>query len=893
VVSALIAIADAGHTILTPNTELAAALFDAIERAQRVAGRDVWATPRVRDFGGWLQERHVKRQFTDSSRPRCLSDAEERELWRRVVLESDSGQEFLEPAGAARAARRARRAIIEYDIPLRAVELYGTEESRVWIDWNARFTERCRALHCVSADELLMSLGHESGFDRSAEPIAWIESPVWRPVARRWLARTAGAPLEPMAAPQPGTARWLHASSPDAELAAMADWAGENVRANPNFRAWMCVPDLTLRREEVIDAFDAVLAPTRFALRVAEDEAPAYAVAGGTSLADYSSVRAALRFLAVTTGRVSFEDFSLLLRAPELQAAAEEACLAARLDVALRTRAPSEARFEQWLALAGRVARAEDMDAIPALERLHTAARMLEELSGRQAMSRWVALWIGAFEVGPWSLRHRWSSAEFQSAERFRELLAALAGGDRVFGHQARQSAEGILRRAALETQFQIKTGIAPIWVSGQLMDPWLPYDGLWIAGCDESRWPPPPDPIPLIPVRLQREYGVVAAGEESQFQFAADLHRRWDVRAAYRVWSGADAGEGRCAAPSPLLQPIAVGSPQPLELPAPRPLWTLQWNAAPVLEQILDEWAPACGAEECTRGVATLRSQSRCAFRGFADTRLMTRELEGPVPGFSDRERGELLHDALKRAWSELRDSKRLAALGAQARASLLNESALGAIAKLCERRDPGARWREREQLRLVALLDLWLKIEEQRAPFEVLRIEGQHSPFAGGSPEESGQTMIFAGLQFKVRIDRIDRLEDGGRILIDYKTGMVSPDWRGERPDNPQLPIYALAAPESLVAVAYGRINAAECCFVAETERREIFKPGGLRSHMEGAASLAELIARWSERVEKLAAQFARGRAVLDPTEQACQSCRLHGLCRVPSMLVQSADD
>ena len=51
-----------------------------------------------------------------------------------------------------------------------------------------------------------------------------------------------------------------------------------------------------------------------------------------------------------------------------------------------------------------------------------------------------------------------------------------------------------------------------------------------------------------------------------------------------------------------------------------------------------------------------------------------------------------------------------------------------------------------------------------------------------------------------FKVRIDRVDRLADDARVLIDYKTGAATTDWRGDRPDNPQLPIYALAASRSI---------------------------------------------------------------------------------------------
>jgi probable DNA repair protein len=873
-------------TVLVPNTELAAALVDAVERSHLVSGRQIWSTPRIRDFGGWLKERYVRRQLTDSALPRCLGDVEERELWRDVVLGSDAGR-FLEPSGAARAARRARRATHEYGIPMSAIAADGGEEAAMFVEWSARFAHRCRELKCLGADELLGGVGGRGNTDaipdaESAAEVAWIESPLWRPVARAWLERHAGAPLAPLRAaggPQIHVPQMLCVESPAAELATIAEWARGHLAMRDDFRAWICVPDLAQRRSELVDAFDAALALHRFSLPEVGAAAP-YAVAGGTPLADFAPVRSALELLSAASGRIPFAQFSALLRAPELSESSSEASAAACLDVAVRSCASAEASLSEWLGLAEKVGRVEELRPAPALLRITRALQTLGELKGSHPMSRWLSVWIASFESGPWSFRHRWSSSEYQSAERFRELLATLAQGDVSFGSQSRTSAESILRRAARDTQFQVQTGVPPIWVSGQWMDPWLAYDGLWAASCDETRWPPPLEPLPLLPVRLQREYGVVAASMESQLRFAEDLQRRWLARTSRCAFSCADTEDGRRAAPSPLLDTFLAAPPGTVVAgvaPArSHPHWRTQLERAPIIERLNDDWAPAFGEGEKTRGVSTLKAQSRCAFRGLAETRLRAEALEIPVPGFNERERGELVHESLHEIWLQLGGSAGLAEFLArpQELASLIAQGARRAIARLCARRNPGQRWREREQERLLTLIGRWLELEGQRDPFEVERLEA------------GSETARHAGLDFSVRIDRIDQLPDGSRLLIDYKTGAASRDWQGERPDNPQLPIYALLHRRALVAVAYGKINAAECAFIAEAERGGVF-PGKRASRLEGMGSLEELMERWSERIDRLASEFRDGRAVVDPLPTACRTCHLHGLCRVPSTL------
>jgi len=858
----------AGRTLLAPTAELAAALFDAVERSNRTAGLTVWPTPRIRDFTSWLREHRLRRQATDPGALGVLSEVEERELWRRVVLDGDGAGGLLEPGGAADAARHARRLMADHGIPLAALEAYGGEEANALLAWSREFERRCADLGVAGPAALLDALREPP------ETIAWVESPGWNPVARRWLAAHGGEPLQAPAASAPQNRAvvepLLHADTAAEEFAAIAAWARARLAQNPGFRAWISVADLGERRAELLDAFDAELAPQRFT-QAHEGGVAAYAVAGGTPLAAFAPVRIALETLRVTSGVVPFERFSAVLRAADYHSSPQDASSAARLDGALRERAPHALDFGAWLGLAERIASEFGVAPPSAIARLRDMAGRLAQVRGPAALSRWAATWIDAFERGPWALRQRWSSAEFQAAERLRELLGTLASADRVLGSQSRANAERLLATAARDTAFQPQTGIAPIWISGARTDPWLTYDGLWLSGMTETRWPPPAEPVPLLPVALQRRFDVRPASAALQLAHARDLQSRWVLRAPELRASYANSQTAGRTAASPLLRTSLVEVAVPADVTVPH--WRHALREGPALEELDDERAPPFADPERTHGVATLKAQSRCAFRGFAETRLSSDSLSLPTPGFSPSERGNLVHQALEHIWSALGSSAELAAIDPARQAELIAQSVAGALERVCARRDPGGRWRERERVRLAALLPRWLDVERQRAPFVIERLE------------PGRQLAYHAGLEFACRVDRIDRLEDGARVLIDYKTGAAATDWRGDRPDNPQLPVYALLYRERLVAVAYGRVNATHLDFTAESERAGVFRAGARVTALEGAPSFGALLDVWAARIERLAADFADGVAAVAPTLEACTHCHLQGVCRVPT--------
>jgi ATP-dependent helicase/nuclease subunit B len=192
-----------------------------------------------------------------------------------------------------------------------------------------------------------------------------------------------------------------------------------------------------------------------------------------------------------------------------------------------------------------------------------------------------------------------------------------------------------------------------------------------------------------------------------------------------------------------------------------------------------------------------------------------------------------------------------------------VINQSAATAVKEM----GLEGRFAELERVRLAKLANEWLDIERARAPFEVAAIEQQRD-------------LKVAGLEMQSRIDRMDRIAGGGHALIDYKTGMVNIRyWDGPRPDDPQLPLYAVVAPEQLTAVVFAKLKAGEMRFLGHSAAPHVMPK------VEMHADWPQLVAQWKQTVEALGESVMRGGANVDPKEdlKTCRRCDLQTLCRV----------
>jgi probable DNA repair protein len=330
---------------------------------------------------------------------------------------------------------------------------------------------------------------------------------------------------------------------------------------------------------------------------------------------------------------------------------------------------------------------------------------------------------------------------------------------------------------------------------------------------------------------------------------------------------------------------PLVAGLPwaDPASLPAATtPLLRETLAAGGTLEQLADPTAPPIlPGTSAAGGVAIFADQAACPFRAFARHRLHARTPTTPTAGLDALERGTVVHKALEQAWRRLGDQRTLLAMPEAELRALLAEAADAAVSEYAEQHPEGAgpRFLALERQRLAALLEGWMELEKLRAPF---RVEAR----------EREIDFEIGGVSGRGRIDRIDLLEDGRAVIIDYKTGsgaLSVNSWLGARPDEPQLPLYCVSGEQRPAAVVFAQVRRQEPRFVGVADPPDLI-PRALapekliRPQGEPYPSLDALREDWRPALGALGAAFRAGAAAVDPKPpDACKHCDLPALCRI----------
>jgi probable DNA repair protein len=827
----------ASTTVVTPNRRLAQALTAQFDAVQIANGLSVWEAPDILPFGAFVERLWEDVLYSDLGEdlPILLTAAQEQALWQEIVKDAD----LLSIADTAAQCRDAWRLVHAWRIPLAG----GGEDAQAFREWAKRFEIRTRGeVDAARLPDLVLTFLEK--LNRPALMVAYAFDIV-PPQTKEFLSAFRLEACHPERAG--GSA--LKTSFPSArqELESAAAWARARLEAGKG-RIGVVVPELGKRRKEVVRVFSRVMQPA-YNLPGAGEPAMPFNVSLGEPLADFPWVDFALSLIECSFREVAFARASRLLRSPFLGGADAEMTQRARLDAELRETLGATISLPKLIGAVGRCA----------LLRKHLEAVFALRKDTAETPAFWARHFSALVDAAGCPGERPPDSAEFQARAKWHETLGELARLERISKPVSIQEAFATVARLCRETLFQPRSLPAPIQVLGVLESAGLRFDCLWVSGLTDEAWPMDARPNPFVPLALQKKAGVPQAAAESSAALDRRLTEEWLAAAEEVVVSWPAKEKDRDLAPSPLIANIPHGT---LEFPAFARYRDVLFKNKKLLKSE-DANGPPVAPGPVRGGTRVLADQAACPFRAFARHRLAAEALEAPLDGPDASDRGRLLHALMREIWGELKASaglqtRNLVPVIRRAAEAAVNEAGLE------------GRFAELERVRLAKLADEWLHLEKQRKGFEVV------------ATEES-RTISVAGLQFSSRIDRMDRLleGDGGHVLIDYKTGyrVTAKDWEPPRPDDPQLPIYAVTASEALSAVAFAKVRPGAMRFTGFSKTK------GLVPNVREAKHWPSLLADWKKEAESLASSFAAGEAAVDPKRdlKTCLRCDLQTLCRV----------
>ena len=856
-----------GKLILTPGKRLARDITRTWV-AQQQSTHSVVVTPGVEALDGWLETIWSECiESGDLPSLRLLSHQQELVLWQQIIKEDIAaldGFSLMHPRAAASRAKTARDRLLLFQ----AEHLDGLwnyfqfdEDCSVFARWAQQFEQRLSQLAATTRYDAYQQLLTTTDFKKQS--VGLYAAPKLAPLPQRVLEHLCQVTIiEPSCRQQDDVMAVAFTSKQD-ELAAAAEWAYQKSQ-QADTRTAIVLLDLEADRDQLeyrlreqFDCLDAQYndLPVNFSTGMSLGATPMY--------------RDLLLALEWETRSLSRADWLALLRSPFLPFSHEHPQQTLTLIDRQFQAGSAEVSMESVLHMSVTVM--PESTLATTLRALRSSRQQL----GVKSLVEWSDVLRERLCIWQWPARAPLDSIEYQQLDRLDSSLDMLADLAVVLPHQTFDSALTLWRAVLNDAVFQPKTPYDSVQVMGPLEALGGQYTAMWICGTQQSTFPAKRRIEPFVPLPLQKALGFPEMDEQARHDAATQMLDIWRAESTSLIMTYHESDAGLPTKPSALIT-------ETTESQTAAALWG-RWQANQALEAMPTEVSMPVPEGHRTGGTSLIKDQAACPFRALVKHRLRPTSLATAVMGFSSAERGALLHEALFRFWREVDDQQQLNLLSNEALQATLDNAIRGAMQALqatCERR--GFSLRERvgiacwdlEQTYCRQVLLPWLQLEQNRkGSFRVAEAEQAHR-------------LRLGELELSLRPDRVDELEDGRRMVIDYKTrAPARSQWMGPRPGEPQLPLYALLD-DKIEGIAFASVADQPRQFVELGEGLGLSsqneKP--LQQQTKGVAEQWQtLVEAWRTSLTALANDFIAGNARVDPVSGACRYCNLSSICRV----------
>ena len=776
----------AGELILVPNQSIALHLRR-IWLDTRIDGLPGAANIQV--LGSWLPSSIESR---NNSAAGLASDTQLQVLWEQVLKPVQRRHPQMNPAQLAPTALTAWRRIKQWRISTSELRLHESSQLLKFADWVTEFE---RALTRVQLSTVELEIERQLSESNCPEPnqpnqsksddtertsrlwlYGFIDSipPLWQ----SWLNDQFTEVIDVnFTESRPAECRCFGLANFEQEIQAAARWAGEILRDAPQAR---------------IAIVDTTFADNQKAVkRVLSSELAAdisYSFSLREPLLSQGPVQTALALLELNLPRISLANIRYLAQSPLWGNYLDEYPVRAAWDTQI-----CQSQASQFSV--GELCRILNGLAAPAAGIADSLARQFLDRRKQQTSGSpefWSELFYQQLRALRVSLVLPQSNGDIQISEAWLDALHEFSQLTTVVTDIHAAEALRLLRICCNRIQNLPggpHNGVRVL----DTVESVAGYTHVWMSGMDQNQWPASTSLNPLIPAALQIQHQMPHSSAIQETRLAQALVHRVKHGANTAVFSYSLKRDDLPQQPSSLIADLEQSE---LSLDVDTPHHTsgpFEWVQCQVAPAVADHRRRVNG------GSTLLKTMTQSPFNAFVQWRLGVFELPGPKIGLDQADRGILVHRVLDAVWNQLGDSRALARLADSSSWQLCRDFAIEALRHWQQRNHPlGDQFLQMEAERLARLVNAWLNVERQRPPFSI-----------AGS--EQSLNANLAGLEFTLRLDRLDQLDSGEQILIDYKTGAALSlnDWLGNPPTEPQLPLYALFLPRLPEAICYAQVR------------------------------------------------------------------------------------
>jgi len=811
--------------VLTASRRLARVLITEYGQQQVDAGRTAWRSPAIQSLPDWLSS-----LITNASEPEALptriNSHQSRVVWEQC-LRREISDPLLNTSMLVRQSRDSWLRLHEFCVPLDECERAAQGKDQKLFAKAARnyqsILDREQWVDDAGIPNLLVSLLQSgavalptqvtfAGFDRVTPQIEFVFEAL----------RKAGTSVNAAPVPSASNDGVLFAyESTEAEMRAAGAWAASQLESSAQLNIAIVAPNLEQNAPRYARLLREGLVPGwQFS---AAHHASAVNVSYGRKLSAYPAVAIALLALRWLHSDLSSRELSLLLRTPII--GSQDTAGRCRLEMIVRQL--PDRNWSPGMLLSELKERDDTPDAIDWLSRVSVLQNTRSELPRRATPPSWAVLINDVLKSFNWPGDETLDSLEFQLVNRWRELLNDLARLELISPTMTAADAFGRIATMANETVFQPEASAAVVQLIGPLEAAGMRFDKLWICGLSASNWPPSARPSPLISRKLQRQYGMPNADPEDTLEYARRVLLRLSQSAKDVVCSYAQAdGDGEQAETALLTELGFTDSQGPAD-PG--------WHATSLVEKtstlltVPDPVPPVPPGEVISGGAGTIQRQAVEPIDAFVYGRLGVRSLPTIGVGLPALLRGNLIHDTLHRLYADLPSRQEIASWSEAALDRRLEAALKKAFRRYQRNADPVLnKLLLLEQRRVYGLIRSLVDVDKDREEFDIAEVEGSLDA-------------TIEGVRLGLRFDRIDRLESGELLILDYKTGARKIFLaRDGTPKELQLVVYACALKGAIGGLA-----------LVNVDSRHI--------SIEGAGRTLTPDLNWDETLEQWKAQVA----------------------------------